>query len=84
MVEGPHTVVELGEAGGHSSDGELGLGLGEPDTSIIRPELGELNGDGIDVNGNSSLRSGSSSRGFGHPQADGCWLAETKHCRSRN
>ena len=39
MVEGPNTVVELSEAGGHTSDNILGLGLCKPNPSIICPEL---------------------------------------------
>ena len=74
FVEVSHSVVELGEAGGHSSEGELGLSLGEPDGSITRPELRELDGNRVDLDRNSSVRSGSRGRRLGHPQADGQML----------
>ena len=78
-VESSYTVVELGYAGGHISDGELGLGLGKPNSSIFRPELWELDCDNVDVKGNRGLRSGGS--GFGYLE-DRFLLAERKHCRS--
>ena len=59
MVEGHHTVVELGEAGGHASDSKLGLGLGKPNPRIICSELWKFDSHGFDVEGGSG-------RGFGY------------------
>ena len=64
MVEGPHTVVELGEAGGHTSDGELGLGLGKPNLYITCPEFWELDSHGVDIERGSG-------HGIGHCEAEG-------------
>ena len=50
-VEGPHTVVEFGEAGGNAPNGKLGLHLGKPNPSIICPELRGLDSDSLDVEG---------------------------------
>ena len=41
-VESSNTVVELGYTAGQASDGKLGLGLGKPNKSVIRPELWKL------------------------------------------
>ena len=38
-VEGSHTVIELGEAGGHAPDSKLGLGLGKPDPRVNLLEI---------------------------------------------
>ena len=58
FVEGCYTVITLGEVGGHSSDGKLGLGLSKPNLCIICLELWELDCDSVDIKGGSG-------RGFG-------------------
>ena len=55
-VEGPHTVVELGEPGGLASESELGLGLGKPNPSIICPEFWELDSHRVDFERGSGRR----------------------------
>ena len=51
MVEGSHAVLELGEAGGNAADSKLGLCLSKPNSSIICPELRELDSDCVEVEG---------------------------------
>ena len=50
-VESAHTVVELGKASGYPPDSELGLSLGELNPCVVRPELRELDGDSVEVEG---------------------------------
>ena len=69
-VEGPHAVVEFGEAGSNAPDSELGLHLGKPNPSIICPELRELDSDGVDVEGSW----GGSGWGFGYRVGEGQML----------
>ena len=61
MVESSYTEVELGYTRGHTSDGKLGLGLGEPNSSIFRQELWKFDCHSLDVKGDSGL-------GVGHRQ----------------
>ena len=48
-TEGTDTVVDLGDTGGHTKDRQLSLGLGNSNACIVSPELGQLEGDSIEV-----------------------------------
>ena len=82
-VDSSYTVVELGYTGGHIPDSKLGLSLGKPNSSIIRPELWKFDCDSVDVEGDRGLGFGGSGHRFGHLE-DRFMLAERKHCRSQH